>query len=811
MSKVDCLFVHPGDSEVIYQQLSTKFSAIEPPTWALLLAQSCRSKGYNVAILDCDAERLSYEESVKRIIDIDPRLVCFVVYGQNPNAGTTKMTGAVGLAQCLKEAHSYPVCFVGSHTSSLPLEVLAFKSVDFVLLNEGVYALHNLLATDLKTDLGNIKGIGWKDKGMPRLNEPQGVVPQSRMDIDLPGYAWDLLPYKEKPLDLYRSCNWHANYIESNRTPYAALYTSLGCAFSCTFCLDQETRIIVSNGRIKRIKDINKSDKILSFNTEKLEIVESTVIEKVNRQVDEILFIELDNGRKIKSTSEHPFFVEGKWINAGDLKVGDKCLVIEPSDKMSFWAKNYNSNRLPGVAQKSWQTKVKNGQIPFMCTDIGRKKISEAARKRALSSDNPMFKEENRKKASLRMRGCKNPAWKGGISKIYQQYPVEFSKRLKKKVKIRDNYTCQECGEFRKGKKLDIHHIDYDKNNNILCNLICLCSTCHTKTNFDRDKWTPRYKEKMLTYDNCPHYVTIKRVEKIKGDFKVYNIRCEPYNNFFAEYILTHNCMINIVNRTDNSDGITAADSRIMRFWSPEFIIKEFDKLANMGVKTVRISDEMFLLNSKYYEPLVRLLIEKDQDFNCWSYARVDTVKNRYLDLLKKAGINWLALGVESVDQKIRQEITKGSYREVDIRRVIKDIEEAGLYTIANYIFGLPDDNYDSMNATLDAAIELNTETVNMYPCFALPGSSLYYQAKQKGWALPQSFESWSFHSFDSLPLPTHYLSAADVMRFRDRAWELYFKRTEYLDMIEKKFGTGAKNHIIEMSSIKLKRKLLET
>ena len=57
------------------------------------------------------------------------------------------------------------------------------------------------------------------------------------MDLDLPGYAWDLLPYKEKPLDLYRSPMWHGEYDHKKRTPYAALYTSLGCVFQCSFCM----------------------------------------------------------------------------------------------------------------------------------------------------------------------------------------------------------------------------------------------------------------------------------------------------------------------------------------------------------------------------------------------------------------------------------------------------------------------------------------------------------------------------------------------------------------------------------------------
>ena len=47
------------------------------------------------------------------------------------------------------------------------------------------------------------------------------------MDQDLPGYAWDLLPFKEKPLDLYRAHYWHANFDDDQRTPFAAIYTLL--------------------------------------------------------------------------------------------------------------------------------------------------------------------------------------------------------------------------------------------------------------------------------------------------------------------------------------------------------------------------------------------------------------------------------------------------------------------------------------------------------------------------------------------------------------------------------------------------------
>ena len=64
---MDVLFINPGSSVQAYQDLSKVFSTIEPPTWSLLLAESCRSKVFEVSILDCDAERLSLNQSVSRV------------------------------------------------------------------------------------------------------------------------------------------------------------------------------------------------------------------------------------------------------------------------------------------------------------------------------------------------------------------------------------------------------------------------------------------------------------------------------------------------------------------------------------------------------------------------------------------------------------------------------------------------------------------------------------------------------------------------------------------------------------------------
>lgn len=104
------------------------------------------------------------------------------------------------------------------------------------------------------------------------------------------------------------------------------------------------------------------------------------------------------------------------------------------------------------------------------------------------------------------MTGKRNHAWKGGIS--FLPYAPEFNKALKKCIKERDNYQCKECGNTK--AKLAVHHIDYNKYNNNHNNLITLCFSCHSKTNFNREEWTQHYQ----TYHNL--YLNQKNIMSTK-------------------------------------------------------------------------------------------------------------------------------------------------------------------------------------------------------------------------------------------------------------------------------------------------------
>ena len=276
-----------------------------------------------------------------------------------------------------------------------------------------------------------------------------------------------------------------------------------------------------------------------------------------------------------------------------------------------------------------------------------------------------------------------------------------------------------------------------------------------------------------------------------------------PYGAIYTSLGCPYNCVFCCINAPFGKSGI--------RYRSPERVIEEIDILVNdYKIKNLKIVDELFVLKEAHYMKIVDLIIEKGYDLNIWCYARVDTVKTENLKKMKKAGINWLALGIETANPDVRDGASKRMYVQ-DIKNVVKQIQDAGIRVIGNYIFGLPDDNIDTMQQTLDMAIDLNCEFANFYSAMAYPGSKLYEVASQKGWHLPEEWHGYSQHSYITTPLPTKYLTAEEVLKFRDKAFDIYHSNPKYLNMLEQKFGLEIKKHIEKISEFKLKRKLLKT
>lgn len=245
------------------------------------------------------------------------------------------------------------------------------------------------------------------------------------------------------------------------------------------------------------------------------------------------------------------------------------------------------------------------------------------------------------------------------------------------------------------------------------------------------------------------------------------------------------------------------------RFWSVDHVLAQIDTLVNTyGVRNIKIADEMFVLNKRHVVGICDGILARGYDLNIWAYTRVDTIKDGMLDKLKAAGFNWLAVGIEAGADRVRTDVDK-AFSQEQVYSVVREIQAAGISVIGNYIFGLPEDDHATMRATLDLALDLKCEFANFYSAMAYPGSPLYATATQRGVPLPQRWTGYSQHSRDCLPLPTRYLPAREVLRFRDAAFTEYYTDPGYLAMVERRFGTASVDDIRRMTALSLERDLL--
>ncbi len=188
-------------------------------------------------------------------------------------------------------------------------------------------------------------------------------------------------------------------------------------------------------------------------------------------------------------------------------------------------------------------------------------------------------------------------------------------------------------------------------------------------------------------------------------------------------------CCIQAPFRSGERASGVRESSNSYRYWSVDAVLAKIDLLVQRyGIRNIKIADEMFVLNRKHVLGICAGLIRRKYDLNLWAYARVDTVKEGMLDTLREAGFRWLALGIEAGSERVRAGVDK-RFNQQQVFEVVDQVRAAGINVIGNYIFGLPEDDAETMTATLDLAVELNSEFANFYSAMAYPGSPLYDRA----------------------------------------------------------------------------------
>jgi radical SAM superfamily enzyme YgiQ (UPF0313 family) len=171
----------------------------------------------------------------------------------------------------------------------------------------------------------------------------------------------------------------------------------------------------------------------------------------------------------------------------------------------------------------------------------------------------------------------------------------------------------------------------------------------------------------------------------------------------------------------------------VMRYRSIKNVVDEIEHaLERWKFKTIWFYDDTFTLNRKRTLEFCNEVIERGLKFKWETPTRVDRVDLETLKLMKKAGCRRLRYGVESGRQHILDEMKKDITLE-DARNAIKWSRQAGIESFCFYMIGYPGESEEDIKATIDFAVELDSNWAMFSNVTPYPFTELHDRAVEMG------------------------------------------------------------------------------
>jgi len=167
-----------------------------------------------------------------------------------------------------------------------------------------------------------------------------------------------------------------------------------------------------------------------------------------------------------------------------------------------------------------------------------------------------------------------------------------------------------------------------------------------------------------------------------------------------------------------------------------DFLVSQYN------IDSIYFMDDTFLMNTEWIEEFCRKLSERNYCLKWSCYGRVDTVNEKIIQAIKKAGCVQVEYGIESGSIPVLKQIKKNI--EVDkIKRAIKLTKENNIRALGSFIFGFPDDNVENLMDSINLAGQLNLDFSTCYFATPYPASELYEQAVRENRIVEHDLSKW--------------------------------------------------------------------
>lgn len=215
-----------------------------------------------------------------------------------------------------------------------------------------------------------------------------------------------------------------------------------------------------------------------------------------------------------------------------------------------------------------------------------------------------------------------------------------------------------------------------------------------------------------------------------------------------------------------------------IRFRSAEKIIEEIRFLIdNYGIKEISFYDDTFTIFKKNVRDFCNIIIKEKIDITWSCMSRVDFVDFEILRLMKRAGCHQVGYGIESADEQILRNIKKNISLE-KVKDAISMTKKAGMNVRAMFMIGNPGETRETIEKTINFAIDLDPDIVIFNITTPLPGTEMFFWAKENGCL--KTLE-WDEYDLSQPILELNTISPKAISEYYRTAYKRFYMRPAFL------------------------------
>ena len=224
---------------------------------------------------------------------------------------------------------------------------------------------------------------------------------------------------------------------------------------------------------------------------------------------------------------------------------------------------------------------------------------------------------------------------------------------------------------------------------------------------------------------------------------------------------------------------------RKVRQRTPKSIVEEMEYWTNRGIKMFTFRDPVFSINRKHTLEFCEEIEKKKLKCFFIIETHLRILDTELINKLKKAGLKAVKVGVESVDEEVLKNANRFTVSKDQQISKIRELENNNIQVSAMFIIGFPNDNINTINATIEYAKKINSTYSQFSVWTPYPGTPVFEEYKDK-------ITTDKYEHFDQYRLVYKHdkFNGSQIRKLLTKCYNKYYLRFSWMLKYIKSFST---------------------